>query len=325
MSYLLINKIPFLKGYNEIIKSPQNAKEKSSYLIKELKDDNGRIGLSVWFYINDWNYKFGKNKSIIKSASANGKRIPYFPDIKLDKYKNDVLITVPVQDSVGTAPSAKTILKTKDETDGLNLYDTLTLDESFQSSCKNGYVYLNMQLVTYNENANMLEKIGFAPDVDYEDILTDDDIEDSGSKIIGGYTNLTCINSGPETVTIQNVNIQKWVNMIVTFNNRTLDVYMNGKLVKSTPFNNIILSPLKNDSTSDVDSIWITSGGGFNGLVSKIEYYPYFVTPAKAWSIYRGGFGDAFEGTLNQYNLKLAFYEKVTFKEDHVQCKSCTF
>jgi hypothetical protein len=312
MSYLLISKIPFLKGYNEIIKSPQSAKENNVYLIKDLKDDAGRIGLSVWFYINDWNYKFGKNKIIIKSSSGDGKRIPYFPEIKLDRYKNDVFITVPVQDSVGDAPSAKKILKTKDEEDAMNLYDTLTIDESFETSCKNGYVYLNMQVSTYNENVTNLEKIGFVPDVDYEDIVTDynsDDIQNTGSEIIGGYTNLTCINSGPETVTVQNVNIQKWVNMIVTFNNRTLDVYMNGKLVKSTPFNNVILSPLKNDSTSDNDSISITPNGGFNGLVSKIEYYPYFITPSKAWSIYRGGFGDAFEGTLNQYNLKLAFYE----------------
>lgn len=106
-----------------------------------------------------------------------------------------------------------------------------------------------------------------------------------------------------QSVTIENINIQKWVNILVTFNNRTLDVYINGKLIKSKPFNNVVLTGELNEDIS------ITPDGGFGGFISKVQYFPYFITPAKAWSIYRSGFGDAFESALNKYNLSVSFYE----------------
>ena len=105
-------------------------------------------------------------------------------------------------------------------------------------------------------------------------------------------------------IIVENVNMQKWVNVLVTVNNRTLDVYLNGKLVQTKAFNNIIDSSAFNNG-----GITVTPGGGFGGFVSKVQYYPYFVTPRKAWSIYRDGFGDVLEGTLNKYNVSVSLYE----------------
>ena len=122
-------------------------------------------------------------------------------------------------------------------------------------------------------------------------------------EVDGSDTGVSCPMDNPEDITIENINIQKWVNIITTFNNRTLDVYINGKLVKSKPFNNIIVN-----GNYDND-VYITPNGGFGGFISKVQYFPYFITPAKAWSIYRGGFGDAFESTLNKYNMSVTFYE----------------
>ena len=59
----------------------------------------------------------------------------------------------------------------------------------------------------------------------------------------------------------------------------------------------------------EISNLKITPNGGFGGFISKVQYFPYFITPAKAWSIYRGGFGDAFESALNKYNLSVTFYE----------------
>ncbi len=109
-------------------------------------------------------------------------------------------------------------------------------------------------------------------------------------------------NSPKKDIIIENINIQKWVNILVTFNNRTLDVYINGKLVKSNPFNNIIMSEHQG-------GIEVGNEQGFGGFIAKTQYYPYFITPAKAWKIYRGGFGDIFATALNKYNLSVTFYE----------------
>jgi len=83
-------------------------------------------------------------------------------------------------------------------------------------------------------------------------------------------------------------------------------------LVKSKPFDNVIIN-----GNGYADDILITPSGGFGGFVSKVQYFPYFITPAKAWSIYRSGFGDAFESALNKYNLSVSFYEDQVEKKKY--------
>lgn len=144
----------------------------------------------------------------------------------------------------------------------------------------------------------------------YEDSGTYSDavnLECSGNNIYNGSssTSVSCtMSTNTETIKIENINMQKWVNVLVTVNNRTMDVYINGKLVQTKSFNNIIDTNAFNHG-----GINVTPGGGFGGFVSKVQYYPYYVTPQKAWSIYRQGFGDAFESALNKYNLSVSFYE----------------
>lgn len=248
----LFMKLPMFKDNNEVLSSPQNAK--NEYIIKgeELKKSDGPIGLSCWIYIDNWNYKYGEKKTIIDSDNI------YFPKITLNRYKNDLKVLVNV------------FGEKNDEA-------TYTKEQLKFELDNNGESYDGYNSIECSLNTILLDN--------YD-------------------TGVDCPDSVPEKVTIENINIQKWVNVLVTFNNRTLDVYINGKLVKSTPFNNIII----NGNGYDKD-ILITPNGGFGGFISKVQYFPYFITPAKAWSIYKGGFGDAFESALNKYNLSVSFYE----------------
>ena len=119
-------------------------------------------------------------------------------------------------------------------------------------------------------------------------------------------------NSTMETITIENMNLQKWVNIVVAVNDRTMDVYLNGKLVTSKAFNNIIDTGALNNG-----DIIVTPDNGFGGFVSKVEYYPYFITPKDAWSIYKDGFGNSIAGILNKYNMSLTFYEDAVEKKKY--------
>lgn len=253
----LFMKLPMFKDNNEVLSSPQSAKNEYVLPGEELKKSDGPIGVSCWLYIDNWNYNYGQQKPVIRSNNI------YFPTITLDAYKNDITVSVKVygddsSDRVYTDEQLKFELENKG-------YSSHTSDDSLSCSSSSGTIVLN-------------------------------DTTDTG---------VSCPNRTdvPEDITIENINIQKWVNVITTFNNRTLDVYINGKLVKSKPFNNIIING------NYEDDILITPDGGFGGFVSKVQYFPYFITPAKAWSIYRGGFGDAFESALNKYNLSVTFYE----------------
>lgn len=246
-TYLFFN-LSIFKDHNEVLSSPKSAKDEHTIDGKDLKKTDGPIGISTWIYIDDWNYRYGEEKIILKSADDS----EYMPTIKLDSYKNDITVSVNVTDT---------------NYDAALLTQAQTIDSTaIAARCVDGEIL-------------------------YDITGTSDNPSD-----------LDCTTAGPEDITIENINIQKWVNMIVTFNNRTLDVYINGKLVKSKPFDNIIVS----GSTSGIS---ITPNGGFGGFVSKTQYFPHFITPAKAWSIYRGGFGDMLESALNKYKLSVSFYE----------------
>lgn len=268
----LFMKLPMFKDNNEILSSPQSAK--NEYIIKgeELKKSDGPIGLSCWIYIDNWNHKYGEEKTIIESDNI------YFPNITLGAYKNDLNVSVSVYEETG---------------DSVNYTD----DQLKYELDNNGYdTYASTDTMGCSPTTNTIKT------TDSTGTTTHD-------------TGIPCPSSGaPQTVTIQNINIQKWVNVVATFNNRTLDVYINGKLVKSTPFNNVIIN-----GSGYEDDVYITPNNGFGGFISKVQYFPYFITPAKAWSIYRGGFGDAFESALNKYNLSVSFYEdQVEKKKFHI-------
>ena len=98
---------------------------------------------------------------------------------------------------------------------------------------------------------------------------------------------------------------QKWVNIITTISDRSIDTYINGKLVKTKTFSNAIDTTSFNNS--DVE---IVPNGGFGGFISKVRYYPYYISPQKAWDIYKEGFGDAFESALNRYNMSVSILSR---------------
>ena len=103
------------------------------------------------------------------------------------------------------------------------------------------------------------------------------------------------------TCKVPDIPIQKWTNLIVTLNNRSLDTYVNGKLVKTC----ILPSPaLKDDTTS----IYLTPLGGFSGFTSRFNYWNDTINPQQAWNVYKSGpGGNIFSNFLNTYKFQLSF------------------
>jgi len=67
------------------------------------------------------------------------------------------------------------------------------------------------------------------------------------------------------TVDVDNIPINKWVNVIIRVENTVLDVFMNGALAKRMPLNSV---PFQN--YGDVN---VAINNGFNGNVSSLRYY----------------------------------------------------
>ena len=116
----------------------------------------------------------------------------------------------------------------------------------------------------------------------------------SNSKTGGSVTN---------TYTVKNFQLQKWVNVIVSVYGRTLDVYLDGKLVRTFVLPGVA-------KVSAASNVKITPNGGFDGATSSFQYWAHSTNPQQAYNIYRAGYGGSILGNLfNKYRIKIAFLD----------------
>ena len=97
--------------------------------------------------------------------------------------------------------------------------------------------------------------------------------------------------------------LQKWVNLIVSFNGSAMDVYVDGKLVKSCVVNNG--SKLSETNTIILGDSTKTEDIGF---ITNVKLKASPIAPQEAWDIYSEGFGGSpWSDLLNKYKVKLSF------------------
>lgn len=172
---------------------------------------------SIWFYIDDWNYRYGEPKVIFGRMTANNTEP--CPSVSLGAIQNNLLIALAVYADPIANPSASA--------------------------------------------------------------------SSSATKTI-------------HTCNVANIPIQKWTNLIVSAYGRSLDVYIDGKLVKTCVLPGVAYI----DSTSP---IYITPNGGFAGWTSKFQYWSEACDPQKAWNVYQDGFGGSLLGnTFGSYSVKVS-------------------
>lgn len=116
------------------------------------------------------------------------------------------------------------------------------------------------------------------------------------------------ITSNVETFIVKNVPIQKWVNVTISTFGRTMDVYLDGKLVRT----NILGGVAKIDPNA---SVFITPNGGFSGWTSRFQYWDTAFNPQQVWNVYKRGYGGSILGGIfGTYSVKLALMEGDTEK-----------
>ena len=190
-------------------------------------------------------------------------------DIMLDKYKNDLIVKLYTENNI-------------------NKYKSMLIDDT-------RYTISGDSIYNSVSDSNTI-----SGDIINLDCSSNGTIYD---KITNSLIDISC--ESEEEIVYDNIPLQKWVNIIVTIDDRIMDLYINGKLVKTKTFSTII-------SPTDFNENDIIIGDGtnyFGGYISKLRYYPHYITPQNAWDIYKNGFGDAFESALNQYNMSVSLYQ----------------
>jgi|AntAceMinimDraft_18_1070375.scaffolds.fasta_scaffold00409_16 hypothetical protein len=170
---------------------------------------------SMWFYVQDWNYRFGEEKVLLERKDEDGYSSP---GIVLGAVENNIIVSV---------------------------------------SC-------------YPQN-----------------------------QTTGTVTDTSIVHK----CSITNFPLQSWVNLIISLYGRTLDMYVDGKLVRTC----VLPGVAKVNPDADIS---VTPGGGFSGWTSNFEYWDDATNPQQAYNIYKSGFGGSAIGSLfNKYRIKVSFLE----------------
>jgi len=105
------------------------------------------------------------------------------------------------------------------------------------------------------------------------------------------------------TCSVPNVPLQKWSNITIVVNDKSLDSYLNGKLVKTC-----VLSAFSSIPTEANAAVYLTPDGGFSGFTARFKYWGEAINPQEAWNIYTAGpGGNIFTNFFSTYQLQLNF------------------
>jgi len=103
--------------------------------------------------------------------------------------------------------------------------------------------------------------------------------------------------SVPEPVIISNVPLQKWVNLVISVYGKTMDLYIDGKLIQTVVM-------LGTANVNNTENVYITPLGGFNGWTSNFQYFANPLNPQQVWDIYQQGYSGSMMSSLsNSFNL----------------------
>ena len=119
---------------------------------------------------------------------------------------------------------------------------------------------------------------------------------------------------------IPNIPVQKWNNLTISVDTRTMDIYLDGKLRNSFIlhglYKNYDISQLKKNIY--IGNMQITgtpsnndgTNSSFEGFITRIRYEGSSINPQDAYAIYKEGINSSLANSIfNKYRLKVSFLE----------------
>jgi hypothetical protein len=98
-----------------------------------------------------------------------------------------------------------------------------------------------------------------------------------------------------EKIIIEGVPLNKWINVIIRCENKTLDVYLNGTIAKSYQLQGV---PKQN-----YGDVYVAPNGGFSGYISNLWYYSYALGVNEIMSLVKKGANTTMTGSYDALSL----------------------
>tara|TARA_A100001015_G_scaffold305575_1_gene398499 strand:- start:880 stop:1725 length:846 start_codon:yes stop_codon:yes gene_type:complete len=116
-------------------------------------------------------------------------------------------------------------------------------------------------------------------------------------KVVTSTTDTSAV----ESCDIPNIPLMTWVHVVYVLNNRTVDIYINGKLERSCALRGV---PILDDSP-----VYITGGSpdaGFYGKMGKTQYFTKALLPNEVVNLYQ-------QGPLGSTQYQIQFFQDGKF------------
>ncbi len=127
-------------------------------------------------------------------------------------------------------------------------------------------------------------------------------------------------------ISVRNFPLQKWVCITFSVYQNVIDLYLNGKLIKSVIDDNVDIdmsedvlvslgNPFYVDTLTDGEVTISNVTTGFKGYTSRLSYYNKSLSPKDAYNIYKNGPGTSYLGDIlgdRGVNINFMDGEKVT-------------
>lgn len=306
--YVII-RLVWMKQYKGTV---MNATTQQVINSSELQTSSGtnECTYSIWIYIDNWNDFYGEKKIILTrgyTGSTGATSLPSF-ELYLDEYGNNLIAKslmlrnqpggydyvmgeyiAPASDnnlSYMMSDSQQIYLNTGSNTIADNLDKLKLMCGAKCDSLSN--------CVAYNYGAGITGCYFIEPTSipDFTASIAKTSYEDNFSGIKKRQFYHTC--------EVSKIPTQKWVNVIVSISSVSVDMYMNGKLIKTCLTNGTLMS-------NDFDVILSPNGVGFTGSNARFQYWAKYITPKDAWKIYTSGYQKTFD--IGQYSLSFGIYK----------------
>ena len=259
--YLIVN------AFSKTNKLTEMAEAKKPQTIKadDLKNSNNSSNFtySMWIFIDNWNYMFGSEKNVLDRTNC--------PNVVLDTKPNTLKVKIKYYDA------DKEVAGAGAGSGGAGIDQSAT--DAACLACESGYTC--------------------ACDACNKGVRSSETDEERAARLAAERDSANA-NTSLHTCVIDNIPIQKWVNVITSLYGRTLDVYVDGKLVRTC----VIPGVPRVDNNMDIN---VTHGGGFSGWTSSFKYWSHASNPQEAYNIYKDGFGGSILGNaLSKYRLRFS-------------------
>jgi hypothetical protein len=205
--------------------------------------EGGEFSISTWIYVNNWSYRQGFNKSIINIGGPN------FDTIRI--YLN------------GNKPSLSIRMQTKDVS-------------SSNNTIPSGASSMNINIGSSGAGGGAVTTaMGKVPSESL-----DKGTQNATFNILQTDSGLL---EGSPLCDLPEIDLQRWVNITVSVNGKTVDVYYDGKLARSC----VLPSLFKVDAGGYSASL--LAYGGFGGEISTTTMYDTALNPEQVYKNYMAG------------------------------------